>query len=143
MEWPNLSNENNADKMTQEKYQAYSELISKFQDKTPMLVLLELLKFDPKYRDDISHLTMITEMPNVKYTLLLSKLSTWRTSVKEVFHLEENETDVIIRDMEFAFQSFMVSHKRRRAIEIVQGVKQGDGATNINVEKKRGLFGNR
>lgn len=135
--------ENQQDKITQEKYQAYSDLINKFQDKTPMLVLLELLKFDPKFRDDISHLTLITEMPNVKYTLLLTKLSTWRTSIKEVFHLSDDESDVIVRDMEFAFQSFMVSHKRRRAIEIVQGVKQGDGATNINVEKKRGIFGNR
>lgn len=138
-----MSNENNADNITKEKYQAYSDLINKFQDKTPMLVLLELLKFDPQFRDDISHLTLITEMPNVKYTLLMTKLSTWRTSIKEVFHLEDNETDVIIRDMEFAFQSFMVSHKRRRAIEIVQGVKQGEGTTQINVDKKRGLFGNR
>lgn len=138
-----MSNTDNADNITKEKYQAYSDLINKFQDKTPMLVLLELLKFDPQFRDDISHLTLITEMPNVKYTLLMTKLSTWRTSIKEVFHLEDNETDVIIRDMEFAFQSFMVSHKRRRAIEIVQGVKQGEGTTQINVDKKRGLFGNR
>src|SRR5688572_23371915 len=90
---------------------SFMDLISKSEDKTKITALLELLKE--------GNLELITEYPTVKYTKEMTKLNTWRTSISEVFNLDEEDSDTIVKEMCRQFMLKMVSHKRRRAVEIV------------------------
>lgn len=104
-------------------------------DKSSMDVLLELLKE--------SNLEFITEFPNVNYTKMATKLMTWRTSTKEVFHLDEDGEDTIVKDMLHEFMLKMTSHRRRRSQEIASVLQQVIGQPLYNAENKvkRSFFG--
>lgn len=113
---------------------SFMDLIAKSEDKTKITALLELLKE--------SNLELITEYPTVKYTKEMTKLNTWRTSIEQVFNLDEDDRDTIILEMCRQFMLKMVSHKRRRSVEIVNALKNDDANTNIfneNSGRKRFL----
>jgi hypothetical protein len=141
-----MSQDNSISDIEKKTIDSFMKAMDKFQDKTPMIVLLELLKND-KTID--GHLPLISESPNVNYTKALTKLATWRASMNEVFNInpdkypEDKEfDDIVIYEMIRYFLTFMVGHKRRRAIEIVQGVKGGENQGNVIVEqKRRGILG--
>lgn len=114
---------------------SFMDMISKQEDKTAMFVLMQLLNKE--------NLEFITEYPNVNYTKLIVKLMTWRASVQEVFNLDDNEADSIIKTMVTEFMLKMTSHKRRRSQEITTALKHDPSQNTIYMEgqKRKRFFG--
>ena len=103
----------------------YLQKITK--DKSKIDVLYELLKPE--------NLEFITEWPNSNYTKWGVKVMTWRESVKQVFHLTEQEQETLVKVMEHQAKLKMTSHKRRRAQEIIAPLKD-DNTSIYNMENK-------
>ena len=131
--------------------QSIMDIIAKQDEKTRITALLELLKiYDIPVsvvgqKRNVTNLELITEYPNVKYTKELTKNETWRESVKEVFHLSEAEQEKIVGIMDYQFMLKMVSHRRKRAQEIVNALKNEIAGTEVIPEKTktRRFFGMR
>jgi hypothetical protein len=106
------------------------------------------------------HLDFITEWPTVAYTKMATKLMTWRATIAEVgnldtgvryegnparavYHPELDETDTIVREMVQQFMLKMVSHKRRRAQEIVSALRNNPNENIYMMENKvkKSFFG--
>lgn len=101
------------------------------EEKTRFTLMLELLKKD--------NLEFITEYPNFNYTKAMTRLSTWRESIKEVFNLQEEEADTIVNEMCTQFMKKNVSHKRRRAHELVNALRGEDSSGNVLDHEHRGI----
>jgi len=114
---------------------SFMDMISKQEDKTAMFVLMQLLNHE--------NLEFITEYPNVTYTKLITKLMTWRASVQEVFNLDDEDADMVVKEMVHQFMLKMTSHKRRRAQEIVGALKHDPNSNTIYLEgqKRKRFFG--
>lgn len=119
------------------------DIITKQEDKTWILVLLELLKlYDIKVNIAgmeriVSNLELITEYPNVQYTKILTKNETWRESVNQVFHLQQGEQEKIVGTMDYQFMLKMTSHRRKRAQEIVNALKHTDSSAEVIPDRTR------
>lgn len=107
---------------------SFMDLIAKSEDKTKITALLELLNPDK--------LEFITEYPTVNYTKLLTKLETWRASIKEVYNFGEEEEDIIVKEMCHQFKLKMTSHRGRRVQAIVNALRNEDSGTRIYDENK-------
>lgn len=101
------------------------------EEKTRITVMMELLK--------MGNLEFITEYPNFTYTKYMTKLETWRTSVEQVFNLEEDESEQIVKAMEQAFMKKNVSHKRRRSHEMVNALRGEDANNNVLDHEHKGI----
>lgn len=101
------------------------------EEKTRFTLMLELLKKE--------NLEFITEYPNFNYTKAMTRLATWRESIKEVFNLEDSEADVIVKEMSEQFMKKNVSHKRRRSHELVNALRGEDSSGNVLDHEHRGL----
>lgn len=101
------------------------------EEKTRFTLMLELLKKE--------NLEFITEYPNFNYTKAMTRLATWRESIKEVFNLEDSEADVIVKEMSEQFMKKNVSHKRRRAHELVNALRGEDSSGNVLDHEHRGI----
>lgn len=123
--------------------QAIMDIISRQEDKTWILALLELLKlYDidvniAGQKRTVTNLELITEYPNVQYTKLMTKNETWRESVMQVFGLKISEQDKLVAMMDYQFMLKMTSHKRKRAQEIVNALKHTDSNVEVIPEKTR------
>ena len=119
------------------------DIISKQDEKTKITALLELLKLDnieleiAGRKVVISKLELITEYPNVNYTKTLTKNETWRESVAEVFNYAPTEQERIVGTMDTQFMLKMTSHKRKRAQEIVNALKNEVAGTEVVPEKTK------
>lgn len=101
------------------------------EEKTRFTLMLELLKKE--------NLEFITEYPNFNYTKAMTRLATWRESIKEVFNLEDSEADVIVKEMSEQFMKKNVSHKRRRSHELVNALRGEDSSGNVLDHEHRGI----
>lgn len=110
---------------------SFMEIIHAQEEKTRMTVMLELLKE--------SNLEFITEYPNFTYTKAMTKLATWRESIKDVFNLEDAEADTIVKEMSLQFMKKNVSHKRRRSHELVNALRSEDANSNVLDHEHKGL----
>jgi len=110
---------------------SFMQLVASQEEKTRIYVMLELLK--------MNNLEFITEYPNFTYTKSMTKFSTWRTSVQEVFNLSEDETDVIVKSMTEEFMKKNVSHKRRRSHELVNALRGEDASGNVLDHEHKGI----
>jgi hypothetical protein len=110
---------------------SFMEEIMQAEEKTRFTLMLELLK--------MANLEFITEYPNFTYTKHMTKLATWRESVKEVFGLSEEESDVIVKEMSEQFMKKNVSHKRRRSHELVNALRGEDSNNNVLDHERKGF----
>lgn len=116
---------------TPKESKSFMEAILQAEEKTRFTLMLELLK--------TSNLEFITEYPNFNYTKAMTRLATWRESVKEVFNLEEEEADTIVKEMSEQFMKKNVSHKRRRSHELVNALRGEDSAGNVLDHEHKGI----
>lgn len=110
---------------------SFMEAVLYAEEKTRFTLMLELLKE--------SNLEFITEYPNFSYTKAMTKLATWRQSVKEVFNLEEQEADTVVKEMCQQFMRKNVSHKRRRSHEMVNALRGEDVSSNVLDHEHKGI----
>lgn len=110
---------------------SFMSMITSQEEKTRITVMMELLK--------MSNLEFITEYPNFTYTKYMTKLETWRASVQEVFNLDDEQSDKIVKAMENAFMKKNVSHKRRRSHEMVNALRGEDANANVLDHENKGL----
>lgn len=119
------------------------DIIAKQDEKTRITALLELLKiYDIPVsivgeKRTLTNLELITEYPNVKYTKELTKNETWRESVRQVFDLADSEQEKIIGIMDYQFMLKMTSHRRKRAQEIVNALKNETAGTEVIPERTK------
>lgn len=111
----------------------------KSQQKMDMILMLaELLEID--------NLDFITEHPNLNWVKQITKFETLRSHQAEHFDLNINskwdadsmdkDEDKVIKPMIRAWKLNMISHKRKRPQEIIQGLKQE--AINYNIGNSEG-----
>ena len=119
------------------------DIIAKQDEKTRITALLELLKiYDIPVsivgeKRTLTNLELITEYPNVRYTKELTKNETWRESVRQVFNLADSEQEKIIGIMDYQFMLKMTSHRRKRAQEIVNALKNEIAGTEVIPERTK------
>ena len=110
-----------------------------------LLKLLEISEKDINVAGDIQkilNIELITEYPNANFTKTMIKNETWRNSVKQVLHLADVNEEKIVGAMDVHTMLKMISHKRKRAHEIINGLKNDTATTEIipqNQKKKRFL----
>lgn len=91
----------------------------------------------------VLNLELITEYPSAKYVKSMVKNETWRSACRVVFHLPPTMQEKLIGTMDTQFILKMNAHKRKRAQEIVNGLKNDVAGTEVipsNTRKKR-FFG--
>lgn len=110
---------------------SFMQAVSQQDEKTRIYVMLELLKME--------NLEFITEYPNFQYTKAMTKFATWRTSVQQVFNLDDKEGDVIVQSMTTEFMKKNVSHKRRRSSEIVNALRGEDSRSGEGNDEHKGI----
>lgn len=110
-----------------------------------LLKLLEIIEKDINIAGDIQkvlNIELITEYPNANFTKTMIKNETWRNSVKQVLHLADVNEEKIVGAMDVQTMLKMISHKRKRAHEIINGLKNDTATTEIipqNQKKKKFL----
>ena len=110
-----------------------------------LLKLLEIKETDINVAGDLQkvlNIELITEYPNATFTKTMIKNETWRNSVKQVIHLEDVNEEKIVGAMDVYTMLKMVSHKRKRVHEIINGLKNDTATTEIipqNTKKKKFL----
>lgn len=110
-----------------------------------LLKLLEIKETDINVAGDLQkvlNIELITEYPNANFTKTMIKNETWRNSVKQVLHLEDVNEEKIVGAMDVYTMLKMVSHKRKRVHEIINGLKNDTATTEIipqNTKKKKFL----
>ena len=110
-----------------------------------LLKLLEISEKDINVAGDIQkilNIELITEYPNANFTKTMIKNETWRNSVKQVLHLADVNEEKIVGAMDVHTMLKMISHKRKRAHEIINGLKNDTATTEIipqNTKKKKFL----
>lgn len=119
-----VTNTANTDQRVSE-FKKYLELA---EEKT-VITLLEKLVND-------KYLEFITEYPSTQYTKAMTRLNTWRTSIEEVYNLDKEDSDIIVKEMCVQFMLKMTSHKRRRSHELVNGASRQDTGQQILNENK-------
>lgn len=129
--------------------QSIMDIINKQQSMDKVQALLKLLDI---YDLDITiagekqkvlNLELITEYPNVNYTKTMTKNETWRRSVQQVFHLPDINDEKIVGTMDSQFILKMNSHRRKRAQEIVNALKNEVAGTEVipTNQKRKKFFG--
>jgi len=94
-------------------------------------------------KQKVLNLELITEYPSAKYVKSMVKNETWRASCRTVFHLPHDMHEKLIGTMDTHFILKMNAHKRKRAQEIVNALKNDVAGTEVipsNTRKKR-FFG--
>ena len=110
---------------------SFAEMFTSADEKTRITVMLELLKHD--------NLEFITEYPSFQYTKAMTKYEAWTHDVASVIDLEPEYIDEIVGSVPAMAKAFMkknVSHKRRRAQEIVNSLKGEESNTTVLNEHK-------
>ena len=107
---------------------SFWQMISQQEEKTRIFIMQQLL--------NENNLEFITEYPNFNYTKAMTRFATWSKSIKQVTDLDDDELTEVIDVMCNEFMKKNVSHKRRRAQEIVNALK-GEESGNVNGELER------
>lgn len=111
-----------------------------------LLKLLEIVELEINIAGDkqkVLNLELITEYPSVNYTKIMTKNETWRKSVVEVLHLKDINEEKIVGTMDTQFMLKMISHRRKRAQEIVNALKNEVAGTEVTPQntRKKKFFG--
>ena len=93
---------------------------------------------------DILNIEMMTEYSNPKSVQFMVRNETWRKSVQEVIHAKTiDEADTLVGFMDTQIMLKMISYKRKRATEYINGLKGQEATAELiptNTRKKR-FFG--
>ena len=107
---------------------SFWQMISQQEEKTRIFIMQQLL--------NENNLEFITEYPNFTYTKAMTRMATWTKSIKQVTDLDDEDISDVVDTMCMEFMKKNVSHKRRRAQEIVNALK-GEESGSINGEMER------
>jgi len=129
--------------------QSIMDIISKQQqmDKVQALLkLLEIAELDISITGDkykVLNLELITEYTGKDTTKFMVKNETYRRTIQKVYHYKNLDDEKLIGFMDVQVMLKMISHRRKRAQEIINGLKNDIANTEVipqNVKKKR-FFG--
>jgi len=125
------------------------DIMSQVQQMDKVQALLKLLEISEKEINmvgetyKILNLELITEYTGAKTTKFMVKNETWRKSVQEVFHRKDINDEKLVGFMDTQIILKMISHRRKRAHEIVNALKNEVAGTEVipqNTKKKK-FFG--
>jgi hypothetical protein len=125
------------------------DIISKQQQMDKVQALLKLLNIEDLpitvvgEKQSVLSLELMTEYPNANYVKMMVKNETWRASCREVFHLPSIDKERIVGIQDIQIMLKMVSFKRKRPTEVINGLRNEVSGTEVipsNTRKKR-FFG--
>lgn len=129
--------------------QSIMDIISKQQqmDKVQALLkLLEINQLDITIAGEIYkvlNLELITEYTGKDTTKFMVKNETYRKTIQKVYHMNSIDAEKLIGFMDAQVMLKMTSHRRKRAQEIINGLKNDVAGAEVipqNTKKKR-FFG--
>lgn len=110
---------------------SFWEIISQQEEKTRIFIMQQLL--------NEANLEFITEYPNFNYTKAMTRFATWTQSIRQVTDLDDADISEVVDVMCNEFMKKNVSHKRRRAQEIVNALKGEESNANVFEQDRAGL----
>lgn len=129
--------------------QSILDVISKAQQMDKVQALLKLLEIEDKEititgeKHKVLNLELITEYTGKDQTKFMVKNETYRRTLQKVYHMKDINEEKLIGYMDTQVILKMISHRRKRAHEIINGLKNDTAGTEIipqNTRKKR-FFG--
>ena len=129
--------------------QSILDIISKAQQMDKVQALLKLIEIEDKKiticgeEHKVLNLELITEYIGKPMTQYIVKNETYRRTLQKVYHYNNINDEKLIGYMDAQIMLKMTSHKRQRAKEVINGLKNDTAGTEIipqNTRKKR-FFG--
>lgn len=125
------------------------DVLAKVQQMDKMQVLLKLLEISELEvtmvgeSQKILNLELQTEYTGKDTTKYMVKNETWRKSVQEVMHLKNINDEKLVGYMDTQVILKMISHRRKRVQEIINGLKNDVAGTEIIPQKtmRKKFFG--
>ena len=140
-----MSNTNTNDLATAS--QSILDVISKAQQMDKVQALLKLLEIEDKNitiageNHKVLNLELITEYTGKDMTKFMVKNETYRRTLQKVYHYKSLDEEKLIGFMDTQVMLKMISHRRKRAQEIINGLKNDvAGAEVIPQNQKRKRF---
>ena len=140
-----MSNTNTNDLATAS--QSILDVISKAQQMDKVQALLKLLEIEDKLiticgePHKVLNLELITEYTGKDMTKFMVKNETYRRTLQKVYHYNSLDEEKLIGFMDTQVMLKMISHRRKRAQEIINGLKNDvAGAEVIPQNQKRKRF---
>ena len=140
-----MSNPNTNDLATAS--QSILDVISKAQQMDKVQALLKLLEIEDKLiticgePHKVLNLELITEYTGKDMTKFMVKNETYRRTLQKVYHYNSLDEEKLIGFMDTQVILKMISHRRKRAQEIINGLKNDvAGAEVIPQNQKRKRF---
>jgi hypothetical protein len=129
-----------------EEIKSYQELA---RDWSKIDILKEFLKIEDKLVKvcgkalTIPSIALHTEYPNANYTKMMVRNEVWRQSYKEIFHTNDIDQEQLVGFHDFWVMLAMISHKRKRPTEIINGVRNESALTEVipQPNRKKAFFG--
>lgn len=125
------------------------DIISKAQQMDKVQALLKLLEIEDKdititgEKHKVLNLELITEYTGKDMTKFMVKNETYRRTIQKVYHFNDLDNEKLIGFMDTQVILKMISHRRKRAQEIINGLKNDVAGAEVipqNTRKKR-FFG--
>lgn len=127
--------------------QSILDVISKAQQMDKVQALLKLLEIEDKNititgeNHKVLNLELITEYTGKDMTKFMVKDETYRRTLQKVYHYKSLDEEKLIGFMDTQVILKMISHRRKRAQEIINGLKNDiAGAEVIPQNQKRKRF---
>jgi hypothetical protein len=127
--------------------QSILDIISKAQQMDKVQALLKLIEIEDKSiticgePHKVLNLELITEYIGQPMTKFMVKNETYRRTIQKVYHYNNVDDEKLIGWMDAQIMLKMTSHKRKRAHEIINGLKNDNaGAEVIPQNQKRKRF---
>ena len=129
--------------------QSIMDIISKAQQMDKVQALLKLLEIEEKSivitgePHKVLNLELITEYTGKDTTRFMVKNETYRRTIQKVYHYKDINDEKLIGFMDAQIMLKMTSHRRKRAQEIINGLKNDVAGAEVipqNTRKKR-FFG--
>lgn len=134
----NIPNQDNPIQNTQ----TILDLIAKQQQMDKVQALLKLLAIEQLDIDiagemyKILNLELITEYTGKDTTKFMVKNETWRKSYADVYHCDIND-EQLVGYMDVQIMLKMISHRRKRVTEIINGLKNEIATSEVIPSKTR------
>ena len=129
--------------------QSIMDIISKAQQMDKVQALLKLLEISELdinivgEKQKVLNLELITEYTGKDVTKFMVKNETTRRFLQQVYHFKDINAEKLIGTMDAQIMLKMTSHRRKRAQEIINGLKNDVAGAEVipqNVKKKK-FFG--
>lgn len=123
--------------------QTILDLIAKQQQMDKVQALLKLLAIEQldieiagePYK--VLNLELITEYTGKDTTKFMVKNETWRKTAQEVLHYKDINDEKLVGFMNSQIQLKMISHRRKRTTEIINGLKNEIATSEVIPNKTR------